>query len=40
MADVMCIDSPDIQKLLSGGGWGGMGGGMHAAGVGWGGVEG
>ena len=38
MADVMCIDSPDIQKLLSGGGWGGMGGGMHAAGVGgWGG---
>ena len=35
MADVMCIDSPDFQKLLSGGGWGG-GAECVRLGVGWG----
>ena len=35
MADVMCIDSPDFQKLLSGGGWGG-GSECVRLGVGWG----
>ena len=39
MADVMCIDNPDFEKNLSGGGWVGGGGGMRAVGggEGWGG---